>query len=647
MIFCLYCIYVLSGVVEVFVELLKAYSKSEYLTSNDDSKPYMTTLGSSLNASVGEMLSGSSVNGSVFRETGGGKVIMDLVRSPRSRAPALALVQQLILASGGEEDMAALLELLHTTPANEVELKKSILATLTVCLRESHRARAVFRKVGGFVYVISVLMSLEGSLTEEPEERWSSVDAPSVWHLLHTAFTCLAVSMRFEPANAKFFQVEMNCGASMAETLKLLGCFSQDCELPLEASKKTKEDHDQVLKDAFEAADDATQLHDVFSTRMPKTLLSSVFVLRLLHDMATDSLGRSIVPSHVPASPSVTAGPAEPPEVKAKEEPAPTKKVPSLNLAPSAPFPAIVHAGMVTAILKLLPSLYSSDRHELSVAAQLFAANLIKTLLRSDRNQQIMCDVNLVGDVLMGCRSVLEDEAHVLHAPLHYILERLAAQKLNPSDLRDFFRLGNPLACLSSDERWERACGSDSADDKPANQQGPASAGFIPLTRIKTLVSMTTPRDLHVQTNSIMPPFVEFDMSSPEGFGCLFLPSVSPCSPHTSASVVGSVTSQASQEGSVIGGIGQGDRAFPPQPGLTFSTWVCIDKFSDPRTDPHPVRLLTLSRQLRGTGTGTGTAQEEQESFVCFSVSLSARDKAVILSCQESKSILYIKNVCH
>ena len=68
--------------------------------------------------------------------------------------------------------------------------------------------------------------------------------------------------------------------------------------------------------------------------------------------------------------------------------------------------------------------------------------------------------------------------------------------------------------------------------DTPANQK---PGGFIPLTRIKTLVSMTTPRDMHIQNNSILPPFVELDMA-PEGFGCLYLPSLAPSSPHSATS---------------------------------------------------------------------------------------------------------------
>lgn len=67
-----------------------------------------------------------------------------------------------------------------------------------------------------------------------------------------------------------------------------------------------------------------------------------------------------------------------------------------------------------------------------------------------------------------------------------------------------------------------------------------------------------------------------------------------------------------------------GDRVFPPQTGLTYSTWLCVDKFSDPRTDPHPVRLLTLVRNL------------PESHLICLTVLLSARDKAIIVSTHET-----------
>lgn len=67
--------------------------------------------------------------------------------------------------------------------------------------------------------------------------------------------------------------------------------------------------------------------------------------------------------------------------------------------------------------------------------------------------------------------------------------------------------------------------------------------------RVKALVSMMTPRDHRVAQN---PSFVEFDMSL-EGFACLLVPSLSPVSAD-------------------LGGVGHGERVFPPLNGLTVAT---------------------------------------------------------------------------
>ena len=75
----------------------------------------------------------------------------------------------------------------------------------------------------------------------------------------------------------------------------------------------------------------------------------------------------------------------------------------------------------------------------------------------------------------------------------------------------------------------------------------------------------------------------------------------------------------------MIGGVGLGDRVFPPASGLTFSTWICVDKFSDPRSDPHPVRILTLARSTKAS---------PETSAVCLAIAISTRDKAIIVSCQ-------------
>ena len=91
---------------------------------------------------------------------------------------------------------------------------------------------------------------------------------------------------------------------------------------------------------------------------------------------------------------------------------------------------------------------------EESGALQLFTAETIKSVLRTERNQQMMSDVNFMSAVLATCRypssspapwslivvvssrQCLEDEASLLYSPFQYLLERLAAQKLQPDDLR-------------------------------------------------------------------------------------------------------------------------------------------------------------------------------------------------------------------
>ena len=93
-----------------------------------------------------------------------------------------------------------------------------ICQSLLACLRESHRTRTVFRKVGGFVYVMSVLVSLESQLGPQRSEKSEPCndiiqrtiqDESQLLTLLHVVFHTISTAMRFEPANAKFFHHEV------------------------------------------------------------------------------------------------------------------------------------------------------------------------------------------------------------------------------------------------------------------------------------------------------------------------------------------------------------------------------------------------------------------------------------------------------
>jgi len=81
------------------------------------------------------------------------------------------------------------------------------------------------------------------------------------------------------------------------------------------------------------------------------------------------------------------------------------------------------------------------------------------------------------------------------------------------------------------------------------------NGGPVLLTRVKCLVSMTTPRDIRLHGAAIMPSFVEFDMSC-EGFGCMYLPSIAPQGPITPSVVSAGMIGGTDQ--TVVTGIGTG-----------------------------------------------------------------------------------------
>ena len=146
----------------------------------------------------------------------------------------------------------------------------------------------------------------------------------------------------------------------------------------------------------------------------------------------------------------------------------------------------------------------------------------------------------------------------------------------------DFLRLGLPLFCAAEDEELydsKRLADTGScptfaaaldkiqdssstsslrqlALESPVARRPRPNGGPVPLTRVKCLVSMTTPRDVRLHGAAITPSFVEFDMSS-EGFGCIYLPSIAPQA-LSSPSVVSAGMIGGTDQG-VVGGIGSGN----------------------------------------------------------------------------------------
>lgn len=270
----------------------------------------------------------------------------------------------------------------------------------------------------------------------------------------------------------------------------------------------------------------------------------------------------------------------------------------------------LVHPGVVLALFQLIPSAWrrtaASDMADIaaSTALQQLVTDVIQSLLvHSERNVQILCDVAFPAEILKRASRAIsavggstkinlqQQQQSQINGSLVAILEQLGRQALEPKDLREFVRLGDPLNCLLPN---------------PTNGGG-GKGNPLPLSRIQSLVAMASinlsnaqqqqqhHHQLHRGSPShTAPPFVEFDMQ-PEGFGCLFLPSIAPQCIVGGGGVAGGPSMATTMTGGVGGG---GDRIFPAPTGMSYSTWICVDKFSDPRLDPHGIRLLVTNDQF-------------------------------------------------
>ncbi|XP_064637335.1 WD repeat and FYVE domain-containing protein 3-like isoform X3 [Lineus longissimus] len=615
------------GLLEVMVTCLHRYAAllKDVSSDEEDVEPISAEnqeMGFLAMDGLSLTLNGNSSNAVVFRECGGARCVHNMVPYLVCRQQALSIIQQLILSNGGDDDMGTLLGLMHTAPTEALELKTHVLKALLNCLRESHRTRTVFRKVGGFVYVMSVLVSMEGCLADPPKSPWEGISRKDILMLLKSVFSTLTIAMRYEPANARFFTTEVRYG-SLTEAVRLLGCFTTCSKIKNCSDNWTLMD-EPPFDEFFCLMKESRLPQDI-----PKTLVSACRMMRYLYDMALDAFDRPPALSQKPAGVKrvVSGMDVSQNSLSASSNSNAGKRnsTGSLTLTLSAmqPDPIIVHSGAVTSILHLLPAIQCPTAKQLELELQVQTAEVLKSLMKKERNQQVMCEAGLPHELLTYCEVSLYNEAHPLHPPLQYVFERLAAQSLTPKDLVDFLRLGSPLSCNDLDERFD-AIRNDTEDIENNNDRRNFKlyGGQVPLTRVKCLVSMTTPRDVRLHGTTLTPAFVEFDMNA-EGFGCLYLPSIAPQGPPT-PSVVG-VGMVGNLDTSIVGGIGTGERVFPPQYGFSFSTWICVDKFSEP-ADAHPVRLLTIVRTIQG----------RDENLVCLSVYLSPRDRALIASTQET-----------
>ncbi|EPB75242.1 hypothetical protein ANCCEY_05641 [Ancylostoma ceylanicum] len=531
---------------------LFAQYKQRSLTENEKK---LTLLATDL---LTVIIKGNLENARMFSDCFGARNLLSVltVVTGEWRSSSLQLLKQLLLLASTDQYIAGVIQVIsQVAPQQQLEFNVDLLKTVLGVLRESHKVRVQFRKTGGYLGLITMLLGLEGAFSRiDGTGGTVPTEAVELLDFIHLIFKVLTISMRFEPSNAKYFSVEVSWD-SITTVLRLTGAFGDstvidvaqpEWKLQVEFICAFDKQICFVHVEGSDLKDKLAACHSVFKmdediqsgsipSGMPPSIFFASYIIRLLFNMALDNYEKM--------SSDVTW----------------TSSDGSLEeCIVSWTSSVLVHPGAVQSILSLLPSIHSENVKWL-VSAQYYCGLLLKALLKPERNQQLMCQVDMPKHLLSIASKLFLCENHILLHPFYYVLERLSYQSMQPSQLRHFLRLDLPLCCRNLDE-------TENEEPIRANEGGP-----VPLQRVKALVSMMTPRD---QRLSHAPSFVETDLAM-EGFGCLFIPSLAP--------LFSSVRSE---------------RVFPPLNGISLSTWLYIDAFSDKKLDAHPLRLLTITRTV-------------------------------------------------
>uniref|UniRef100_A0A3P8TDE6 Alfy-like armadillo-like repeat domain-containing protein n=1 Tax=Amphiprion percula TaxID=161767 RepID=A0A3P8TDE6_AMPPE len=543
------------------------------------------------------------------------------------RGPTLSILEQLAEINP-EEFMSTAIGALCSSTQQELQLKQDLLQSVLRVL-ESPNSWGAFRRAGGFTGLLSLVIDMEGALSDPPQgEAWKSVGHQPLLDLLLLTLHILALAVHLHTVNAHHFETG-GFYERLAEALLQLGCFHTE-------SLEKERWEGEKSPAAPSSSSNTPQLH------LPVTLRTCIRLLSYLDQFATGTYSSQQLNLGIETE-DERDGDKEKLNGRAGDEGSPNvhsgsgpqymedKQGSSRSTTPTSLTPdkftcdqIILHPGAVRVIMTLLPSVFAPEDPELSMEVQFSVAHHVQAMVKSERNRQIVCEGRLVSTLLTHCQRMLLIPNHPLHLPVTRILEKLSSQGITHSDFRKFLCLGDPLMCLQV-TRWILVVSSKPGHTTEADAgssvktlkrtfsllQSTTSCGSaVPVHQIISLVSMTAPRSFRPHRVSSSPAFIEFDMTE-SGYGCLFLPSL--------ATVKGVTADSIS-----TGGIGGDCRGFPPTAGLSFSCWFQINRFSS-ACDSHPIRLLTVVRHMSRT----------EQQYICLSISFSAYDGCLVISTEE------------
>lgn len=576
---------------------------------------------------------------------------------------SLTIIRQLILSSSCDEHIANLLGLLArgmndlkvitesdktnslSLPvllANEISLKIAILKSLIIVLKDNHRCRTLFRKAGGFIYIISTLNILEDALPsisnkEIESDSLQNHNTRKIWRLIKNSLATIVVAMRSEPANCRVFAEDVL--DKFTSTILTFGCFNKDQRVIQLKTSIEKTNDKEAFKNIF-IAPPTRDLSNVVDENV-KSDIACCQLFRFLYDMSLDFKDGTIDLENIlerfgsrSTEDSTKISDSKEPSIDKELQEFQTnndvfqevdstelKNIPKLRPPPLKSlavkdYPKQAYLAYPSVILSLFDLLPSCQSDELVI----FTLEIVETLLEHERNLRQLSEVGLITKLLSNSWNItLTNDNHYLHEQCSIIFEKLSSYSITERELKSFWRLEKPLRCENLDD-----IKTDSNSSKCLEVIKPSEK--LSLKRIKRFVSM-----LSREKTQIEPAYTEFDMTTGES-AFFFLPSIAPVNSYPfqtqSNFIKSTLEAHTSEKDGILGGVGTSvERVFPPTGGISFSTWFCIEKFPTPSNDSlHNIKLLTLYRASVMSG----------KEFCCLRVQISALDRSLLISTQET-----------
>ncbi|KAA0718059.1 WD repeat- and FYVE domain-containing protein 4 [Triplophysa tibetana] len=380
------------------------------------------------------------------------------------RSPTLCILEQLSEVNP-EEYMSTAIGALCSSTESEIKLKRDLLQSIMKVLENPNTWNS-FRTAGGFTGLLSIVVDMEGALLERPMGVWASLSRQSIVDLLLLTLHTIALAVHVHPVNCHFFNTT-GLWEKLGEALLQLGCFKTGVHV--------ESDKDDSRCRSFQ---EFVEMAERPEPQLPPPLGDCVKLLGFLEQFAT---GVSLVAdscaglqdnnergaSQITVAVQRGAGLSNEDETRSQTN----VSVSTLSGRVYCDLP-ILHPGAVKLLMTLLPSIYCPSDPHLSEEVQLSIAHHVQTLVKSERNRQIMCEFGLLSTLLTHCKHILMDITSSLYLPVVRILEKLASQAMDHKDLRQFLCLGDPLMCCGNNQP------SVSCEEAPCPLKG-VSADFI------------------------------------------------------------------------------------------------------------------------------------------------------------------------